>query len=132
MMGTDCKNTGKCPRCHSFIIAEQLTSHKCCIPITDAKTIWFDWISDGYTDKNNDHVRNAQGLNGTLYGLIVCKHNPPHNLEKRWLGDKRDLLIAITLTFLLLHSFALVHAARPTEISQPHPPTVKVTLPYVR
>jgi hypothetical protein len=136
-MVDDLENTKTCPRCHRFIIAEQQNSHNCEIPTRGAKTIWFDWVSDGFTDRNDDYYRNAKGLDGTLYGLIVCKHNPPHSLEKRWLVDRRDLAvaitIAITLSLILSHSFVLAHAASsPTEISQTHAPTIEVTLPEVR
>ena len=112
------------------MIAEELRSHKCEIQTMGAKTIWLDWISDGFTDKNNDYVRNAKGLDGVLYGLIVCKHNPPHNTQKRWFDDKRDLLIAILLTTLVVsQSFAFAHAMTPNEISHTHAPNIKVTLP---
>jgi hypothetical protein len=84
------ENTGRCPRCNSFVIAEQRASHKCSIAIRNAKTIWLDWISDGYTDQNDDFVRNAVGVDGTLYGLVLCKHNPPHSLESRWLTGKDE------------------------------------------
>ena len=82
------ENTGKCPRCRSFIIAEQSTSHVCRIRTKGAETIWLDWVADGFEDDNGDFVRMAKGLNGVLYGLVVCKHNPPHNLESQWLNGQ--------------------------------------------
>ena len=74
----DVENVGRCPRCKMAIIAEQLASHECNIAIKGAETIFLDWIADGFTDENDDHVRMAESLNGILYALIVCKHNPPH------------------------------------------------------
>lgn len=49
------------------------------------------------------------------------------------LGRKRKghlwvLALAITISALALSHYA-VQASSPTEISQPHPPTIKVTLP---
>jgi len=82
------ENTGRCPRCQAFVTSEQLSSHGCRITIKHARTIWLDWIDDGFTDENDDFVRNAKGLDGTLYGLILCKHNPPHSIESRWLNGR--------------------------------------------
>jgi hypothetical protein len=113
------ENTGRCPRCHVFVIAEQLASHKCKIPTTDAKTIWLDWITDGYTDENNDFVRTAKSLDGTLYGLILCKHNPPHSLESRWLTGNRQSRSCNRASFeVLLHPWDRVLGV--TKRDTPH------------
>ena len=80
------ENAGRCPRCQTFVIAEQLASHKCNIPIKGAEAIFLDWIADGFTDENDDYVRMAKGLNGTLYELVLCKHNPPHSAKRDFTG----------------------------------------------
>jgi len=83
------ENTGRCSRCHKFVIAEELASHACHIPTNGARTIWLDWFSgDGFTDENGDYVRMAKSIKGTLYSFILCKHNPPHSLESQWLNGR--------------------------------------------
>jgi hypothetical protein len=78
------ENAGRCPRCGTFITSEQVASHDCHIPIKSANTIFLDWMGDGFTDENGDYVRMAQGLNGTLYSMILCKHNPPHSTKRKF------------------------------------------------
>jgi hypothetical protein len=79
------ENAGRCPRCRRFVIAEELTSHTCHIAISRAETIWFDWFSDdGFTDESSDYIRMAKGLDGTLYSLILCKHNPPCSAKRKF------------------------------------------------
>jgi hypothetical protein len=77
------ENAGKCPRCGGFVIAEESESHVCNIPTKGAETIFLDWIGDGFTHENGDHIRMAKGLNGILYKVILCKHNPPHSAKER-------------------------------------------------
>jgi hypothetical protein len=85
------ENTGRCPRCQAFITSEQLDSHACHIPIRRAAdTIWLDSMTDGYIDMNGDFVVTAKGLDGTLYGFVICKHNPPHSIESRWLNGNQS------------------------------------------
>jgi hypothetical protein len=88
------ENAGRCPRCKKFIVGEQLVSHKCEIAIKGAAApMFFDWIGDGFTDDNDDYVRMATGLNGILYELVLCKHNPPHSAKRRFTdeGTKHEL-----------------------------------------
>jgi hypothetical protein len=77
------ENAGECPRCHNFVIAEEFATHACRIRVRGSGTIWLDWIGDGFEDDNGDFVRMAKGLEGKLYSIILCKHNPPHSLESR-------------------------------------------------
>jgi hypothetical protein len=91
------ENAGRCSRCQAFIIAEQLASHVCSIPVRGAETIWLDWIADGFNDINKDYVRMAQGLNGKLYSLILCKHNPPHNTNRKFTEDDTNREGDVTL-----------------------------------
>lgn len=84
------ENIGRCSRCRTFLTSEQVGSHNCHIAIKGTAEIYLDWIADGFTDENGDHVRMATSIDGTLYSLILCKHNPPHSLESRWLTGKDD------------------------------------------
>jgi hypothetical protein len=81
------ENAGRCPRCKKFIIGEQLASHECEIEIKGAAgPIFLDWMGDGFMDENEDYVRMATGLDGILYQLILCKHNPPHSAKRDFTG----------------------------------------------
>jgi len=71
-------DVGRCPRCHKFPIAEQRETHHCTIPLKGVKEIVLDWIIDGIQNEDEDTVQVAMGLDGFLYRLILCKHNPPH------------------------------------------------------
>lgn len=84
------RNIGRCPRCGEFIIEEQARTHKCRIRTKRAKEIVFDWISDGFVSDNGDYVRLGKSLDGTLYSLVVCKHNPPHLPEPSCLCKPSD------------------------------------------
>ena len=76
-------NVGRCEICGSFLIGEQSKSHKCEIRVKKVKDICLRWVTDGVTNKNGDLERTALAFDGTLYGLILCKHNPPHSCLKR-------------------------------------------------
>lgn len=78
-------NVGRCTVCGKFLIGEQGESHKCEIEIKEVKDVYFQWMTDGITHKNGDLERTGLAFDGTLYGLYLCKHNPPHSLESRWL-----------------------------------------------
>ena len=82
-MTSQVDNVGRCPRCNQFIIAEDVNMHVCDIQITDIKTVIVDSCYTVGTDKNLDEVTSALALDGTLYRLILCKHNPPHGATKR-------------------------------------------------
>ena len=83
------ENAGRCPRCRTFITSEQVESHHCVIPVKNENTIFLDWMGDGFTDENDDYIRMAQGLNGTLYSLILCRHNPPHSTKRIFTSDEK-------------------------------------------
>lgn len=74
-------NVGHCGRCGQFLIAEEESTHKCVIPFQGMKEVFLDWIGTTFTDQNLDTVTMAKGLDGYLYSLIVCPHNPPHSIE---------------------------------------------------
>lgn len=68
------------------MVAEEWKTHTCDfrdIPIQGCEELVLDHITDSGQDKNDDHVHLAWGLEGTLYRLLVCKHNPPHGLKSR-------------------------------------------------
>ncbi len=80
------ENIGRCPRCRKFLVAEEYESHKCDfrdIGIRDCKEIILDHMTDCGFDKNGDKVTLAWSLNGVLYRLVECKHNPPHRTRPR-------------------------------------------------
>jgi len=69
---------GRCPRCSRFLIAENLATHDCKVPLKGVREVVLDWIIDGVQNEDEDLVQVAMGLDGFLYRLILCKHNPPH------------------------------------------------------
>ncbi len=81
------ENVGRCPRCNEFIIAEQ--TH-CCdfrnIQLQGCEELFVDHITDSGKSKDGDHVFLAWGLDGILYRLAVCKHNPPHSAKRKFTG----------------------------------------------
>jgi hypothetical protein len=85
-------NIGRCPRCHKFLVAEEVYSHSCEIEFKGVKEILVDHCYSTGKDGNLDTVFIAKGLDGFLYRLVVCKHNPPHatkpNLDSRRPPDK--------------------------------------------
>lgn len=79
------ENLGRCPRCHKFIIAEQLENHKCKpskTPILGCEELIIDHITDSGKDEYGDQIHLAWGRNGTLYRLRVCKHHTSHNTNR--------------------------------------------------
>jgi hypothetical protein len=81
-----CPNVGRCSRCHKFVIAEQRETHRCTLDIKRVEEIYLDWIIDPVQNENEDSVRVAMGLDGVLYRLIECKHNPPHTTKRQFTG----------------------------------------------
>ena len=84
------QNLGRCPRCHKFMIEEESRSHKCDfrdIELSDGKELFIDHITDIGRNRNDDHVSLAWGLDGTLYRLVECKHNPPHSTKRKFTGE---------------------------------------------
>ncbi len=46
-----------------------------------------DHITDLGQNRNDDHVLLGWGLDGILYRLVECKHNPPHSTKRRFTGS---------------------------------------------
>ncbi|MGD0177745.1 MAG: hypothetical protein ABSC50_13080, partial [Candidatus Bathyarchaeia archaeon] len=80
---------GRCPRCKKFILAEQIKTHKCKVKLNGVKELYLDsWVMKDHTNDDGDSLMVAMGLDGYLYRLILCTHNPPHSLKPQVLMDK--------------------------------------------
>ena len=71
-------NTVNCERCKKQFIEEEFENHFCSPRSTQVQEIGIDYIFKGETNENGDLVHIAKGLNGILYRLVECLHNPPH------------------------------------------------------
>jgi hypothetical protein len=83
------ENLGRCPRCHRFMIAEQQNDHVCefsDLPLYGCEELVLHRLTDSGNEKNGDHVYLAWGINGILYRLLVCEHNPPHSTKRDFTG----------------------------------------------
>ncbi len=67
-----------CQRCAKTIISDELETHECSPETIGVQEIGLDYWFKGDIDENGDEVLIAKGLNGILYNLVLCKHNPPH------------------------------------------------------
>ena len=68
----------KCERCRQTFIEEEFDEHLCTPITTKTQEIGIDYIFEGEIDQNGDKVHIAKGLNGIIYRLVVCPHNPTH------------------------------------------------------
>jgi hypothetical protein len=69
------------------MIAEQQKDHVCefgDLPLYGCEELVLHRLSDSGKEKNGDHVYLAWGVNGILYRLLVCTHNPPHCAKQRF------------------------------------------------
>lgn len=67
-----------CGRCKKEFIEEEFENHVCTPRATEIQEIGIDYILKGKTNENGDLVWMVKGLNGILYRLVECIHNPPH------------------------------------------------------
>src|SRR5208337_2876406 len=82
-------NVGKCLKCGEFLIAEQLAKHKCKISFKDVQDVTIDHYYEMMSrDEQGHRIVIAVGIDGTLYRMTVCKHNPPHEATKRKFTDQ--------------------------------------------
>ena len=95
-------DVGRCPRCNKFLIAEQKETHRCSVPIREVKEILLDWINDGVQNEDEDTVQVAMGLDGVLYRLILCKHNPPHTTKRNFTCEQTKRGLDRTRSLVLL------------------------------
>jgi len=75
-------NIVKCPRCGRVLIAEEYPSDTCNPRFRGVKEIIIDWHYETKSDDGHNVVM-AKGLDGVLYRLVECKHNPPHKTRSR-------------------------------------------------
>ena len=68
-----------CQRCNRIFIEEEFNDHTCTPLITNIQEIAIDYIFEGETNQNGDKIHIVKGLNGILYHLVKCSHNPPHS-----------------------------------------------------
>ncbi len=80
----------RCKRCSKNFIFEEYDEHICDINFKGIKEIGIDYHFEGGRDKNNDLVFMAKGLDGMIYRLVKCNHNPPHTSLEPIIFD-RDL-----------------------------------------
>lgn len=71
-------NTVYCERCKKQFIDEEFSSHFCDPITTNIQEIGIDYLLDSEIDEHGDQVHIAKGLNGILYRLVECSHNPSH------------------------------------------------------
>ncbi|MGH2613016.1 MAG: hypothetical protein ACRDFB_08225 [Rhabdochlamydiaceae bacterium] len=71
-------NTIKCERCNKDFISEEFDNHHCMLQLIDVQEIGINSIFKGNFQENGDDVWIVQGLNGIMYRLVQCSHNPPH------------------------------------------------------
>jgi hypothetical protein len=86
-------SVGSCPRCHKYLMAEDYDTHKCdfeSLPILGCNEIVLDHLTDSGEDENGDQVHLAWALDGMLYRLLVCEHNPPHSAKRRFTGENTN------------------------------------------
>ena len=75
--------TVKCERCNKQFIDEEFSDHLCTPETIKAQEIGIDYILAPELNENGDKVHIAKGLNGILYRLVECPHNPTHtNLDQ--------------------------------------------------
>ena len=78
----------KCKRCSKNFIFEEYDEHVCDIDFKGIREIGIDYHFDGGKDENNDQIFIAKGLDGMIYRLVKCDHNPPHTSSKPIIFDK--------------------------------------------
>ena len=71
-------NIQKCSRCKKTLIEEEFSIHVCTPTIIERKDILIDYCIEVKNNENGDRVFLAKGLDGILYRLIKCVHNPVH------------------------------------------------------
>lgn len=76
-------NAGRCPRCHAFLIEEELATHRCRTQLQGVATIMIDHYFETHADDEGHKILFARGFDGYIYRLVVCKHNPPHTANRK-------------------------------------------------
>jgi hypothetical protein len=79
------ENLGRCQRCGRFMIAEERKNHKCDfadVAVRGCEELVLDHLTDSGRDKHGDQLYLAWALDGMLYRILVCKHNPSHSAKR--------------------------------------------------
>ena len=84
-------NTRKCERCHKTTISEEFENHNCIITTYKVQEIGITGWFEAEIDENGDKVLIANGLNGILYRLVECDHNPPHPDTRPTVFDTEEI-----------------------------------------
>jgi len=92
-------NTRKCERCGKTSISEEFEKHDCTITTYKVQEIGITNWFEGKTDENGDKVLMAHGLNGILYRLVKCSHNPPHPDTRPTVFDSQEIRRRFDRTF---------------------------------
>lgn len=67
-----------CERCKKSFIDEEFDQHLCTPIPKKIQELGIDYIFEGNINENGDQVYIAKGLNGIMYKLVQCSHNPTH------------------------------------------------------
>lgn len=67
-----------CGRCKQSFIDEEYDKHECSPITTRLQEIGLDKMYGSTPNQNGDIVFFAKGLNGIMYRLVQCSHNPTH------------------------------------------------------
>jgi hypothetical protein len=94
---TEMLNAGRCPKCNAFLIAEDFADHKCKVAFQGIQTIIIDHYYETHADKDGHKIVFAKGLNGYLYRLVICKHNPSHTANRKFTDEDANREGDVTL-----------------------------------
>lgn len=83
-------NAGRCPRCNTFLIAEDVANHRCKMRLQGITTVMIHDYFETHADRQGHKILFAKGLDGYLYRLIMCKHKPPHATKRRFTGENTN------------------------------------------
>lgn len=92
-------NIIKCQRCAKTLLSEELSTHECIITTYKVQEIGITTWWEAEIDENGDQVLIAQGLNGILYRLVECNHNPPHPDTRPTVFDSEEIRRRFDRTF---------------------------------
>lgn len=85
-------NIIRCQRCEKNFILEEFSGHDCHPYFKDVQSILIDYYFVApKIDKNGDKVIIVKGLNGILYRLVKCPHNPPHTNTYPTTFDREEI-----------------------------------------
>lgn len=80
-----------CERCKKTFIDEEYPNHVCDPLTTKLQEIGLHRMYGSVTNENGDIVHIAKGLNGIMYRLVECTHNPPHTNTHPTVFDNEEI-----------------------------------------